>query len=66
MELTKELLRQFLDEHPAISWRKLSKEAQLNPSYIHQLFNEANRPLGDDGRIKLTKLLPGYGWRPKK
>lgn len=62
MELTKKTLREFLDERPAISPRALALHAGLNENYINQIYNRSNRGLTADGKEKLLKILPLYGW----
>lgn len=62
MELTKETLRQFLDKRPGISPRGLSLHAGLNENYINQLYNKSRRTLTEEGKNKLLKVLPLYGW----
>ncbi|MCW0484083.1 hypothetical protein [Gaoshiqia sediminis] len=63
MELTKETLRQFLDQRPAISPRALALHAGLNENYINQLYNASNRGLTADAREKFLQILPLYGWK---
>lgn len=63
MELTKETLRQFLDDRPGISPRGLSLHAGLNENYINQLYNKSNRSLTGEAKVKLMKVLLLYGWK---
>ncbi len=62
MELTKQMLRDFLDQRPAISPRGLALHAGLNENYINQLYNKSNRGLTDSAKEKLEKILPLYGF----
>lgn len=62
MELTKQTLHSFLQQRPAISPRGLALHAGLNENYINQMYNKSNRGLTDEGKVKLLKVLPLYGW----
>lgn len=62
MELDKETLQNFLQQRPAISPRGLALHAGLNENYINQMYNKSNRGLTADGKTKLLKILPLYGW----
>ncbi|MFZ7121790.1 MAG: hypothetical protein ACOWWH_12690 [Eubacteriaceae bacterium] len=61
--LTKEQLKQFLTDHPAISKRSLSLEANLNENAINQLFNKSNRNITQNISDKLIKVMIKYGYK---
>lgn len=62
MELTKETLQQWLDDHKAITPRSLAIEAGLNENYINQLYNKSNKNLTLTAKEKLLPVLEKYGW----
>ena len=63
MELTKETLKHFLQERPAITPRSLAMHAGVHENAINQLYNKSNRSLSTDLKQKLMDVLPLYGWR---
>lgn len=62
MTLTKQSLRTFLDERPALSERKLALDAGLNECAIYQMYNAKDLPMTKRCKEKLLNVLPKYGW----
>lgn len=62
MKLTKQQLKKFLTEHPAITKRSLSLEAGLNENYINQLYNGSKRNLTNKAADKIYNVLVKYGF----
>lgn len=66
MKLTKQSLRAFLNERPAITPRGLALHARVNENAINQLYNKKDLPLTNKLRIKLLEVLPIYGYSEAK
>lgn len=62
MQLTKETLRVFLDERPAIESSALCRDAGVHERAIAQLYS-LNRNLTDRLKGKLLKVIHLYGWK---
>jgi plasmid maintenance system antidote protein VapI len=62
MELTKETLKNWLQEHSAISQREMAREAGLHTEAIMHLYNAKNRNLTPAMAEKLLPVLQKYGW----
>ena len=61
-QLTKQTLRAFLNERPALTSRGLALHAGLNENAINQLYNKSGKNMTEKMKIALLEVLPLYGF----